>query len=179
MPAYISQQVWDGQMKKSNIILIGMPGCGKSTVGVVLAKNMGLRFMDSDICIQEQENCLLHEIIAREGIEGFLAIENRVNASLDVKNYVIATGGSAIYGAEAMEHLSAIGTIVYLKLPYEEIKERLGDLVKRGVTFKEGQTLLDLYEERIPLYEKYAEIIVDCDKKTIREIVHEIADMHI
>ena len=166
-------------MKKSNIILIGMPGCGKSTVGVVLAKNMGLRFMDSDICIQEQENCLLHEIIAREGIEGFLAIENRVNASLDVKNYVIATGGSAIYGAEAMEHLSAIGTIVYLKLPYEEIKERLGDLVKRGVTFKEGQTLLDLYEERIPLYEKYAEIIVDCDKKTIREIVHEIADMHI
>lgn len=179
MPAYTSQQVWDGQMKKSNIILIGMPGCGKSTVGVVLAKNMGLRFMDSDICIQEQENCLLHEIIAREGIEGFLAIENRVNASLDVKNYVIATGGSAIYGAEAMEHLSAIGTIVYLKLPYEEIKERLGDLVKRGVTFKEGQTLLDLYEERIPLYEKYAEIIVDCDKKTIREIVHEIADMHI
>lgn len=163
-------------MNKSNIILIGMPGCGKSTVGVVLAKNMGLRFLDSDICIQEQENCLLHEIIAREGMDGFLAIENRVNASLQVEKHVIATGGSAIYGVEAMEHLSEIGTIVYLKLPYEEIKERLGDLVKRGVTFREGQTLLDLYEERVPLYEKYADLIVDCDGKPIREIVHEIAD---
>lgn len=163
-------------MSKSNIILIGMPGCGKSTVGVVLAKNMGLRFLDSDICIQEQENCLLHEIIAREGMDGFLAIENRVNASLQVEKHVIATGGSAIYGVKAMEHLSEIGTIVYLKLPYEEIKERLGDLVKRGVTFREGQTLLDLYEERVPLYEKYADIIVDCDGKPIREIVHEIAD---
>ena len=163
-------------MSKSNIILIGMPGCGKSTVGVVLAKNMGLRFLDSDICIQEQENCLLHEIIAREGMDEFLAIENRVNASLQVEKHVIATGGSAIYGVKAMEHLSEIGTIVYLKLPYEEIKERLGDLVKRGVTFREGQTLLDLYEERVPLYEKYADIIVDCDGKPIREIVHEIAD---
>jgi shikimate kinase len=166
-------------MKKSNIILIGMPGCGKSTVGVVLAKNLGYRFLDSDICIQEQENCLLHEIIAREGMDGFLAIENQVNASLEVENHVIATGGSAIYGTEAMEHLSAIGTIVYLKLPYEEIKERLGDLVKRGVTFREGQTLLDLYEERVPLYEKYADITVDCIGKPIREIVHEIADKHI
>lgn len=162
--------------KKSNVVLIGMPGCGKSTVGVVLAKNMGFRFLDSDICIQEQEDCLLHEIIAREGMDGFLAIESRVNAALNVENHVIATGGSAIYGQEAMEHLRKIGTIVYLKLPYEEIKERLGDLVKRGVTFREGQTLLDLYEERVPLYEKYADIIIDCNKKVIRDIVYEIAD---
>jgi len=162
--------------KKSNVVLIGMPGCGKSTVGVVLAKNMGLRFLDSDICIQEQEDCLLHEIIANKGMDGFLAIENKVNASLNVKNHVIATGGSAIYGQEAMEHLREIGKIVYLKLPYEEIKERLGDLVKRGVTFREGQTLLDLYEERVPLYEKYADIIIDCNKKVIRDIVYEIAD---
>lgn len=162
--------------KKSNVVLIGMPGCGKSTVGVVLAKNMGFRFLDSDICIQEQENCLLHEIIAREGMDGFLAIESKVNATLDVENHVIATGGSAIYGQEAMEHLRKIGTVVYLKLPYEEIKERLGDLVKRGVTFREGQTLLDLYEERIPLYEKYADTTIDCDKKVIRDIVHEIAE---
>ena len=162
--------------KRNNVVLIGMPGCGKSTVGVVLAKNMGFQFMDSDICIQEQENSLLHEIIEREGMDGFLAIENRVNATLDVEEYVIATGGSAIYGAEAMEHLSEIGIIVYLKLPYEEIKERLGDLIERGVTFREGQTLLDLYEERIPLYEKYADIIMDCNGKAIREIVHEIAD---
>ena len=163
-------------VKKNNIVLIGMPGCGKSTVGVVLAKNIGFRFLDSDICIQEQENCLLHEIIAREGMDGFLAIENKVNASLNVKKHVIATGGSAIYGCEAMEHLKEIGTVVYLKLPYEEIKERLGDLVKRGVTFREGQTLFNLYEERIPLYEKYADITIECDKKVIRDIVHEITD---
>ena len=162
-------------MSKSNIILIGMPGCGKSTVGVVLAKNMGYRFLDSDICIQEQENCLLHEIIAREGMDGFLAIENRVNASLQVEKHVIATGGSAVYGVETMKHFAAIGTIVYLNLPYEEIKERLGDLVKRGVALKDGQTLRELYEERIPLYEKYAEITVDCHEKAIREIVAEIA----
>ena len=162
-------------MKKSNIILIGMPGCGKSTVGVVLAKNMGYRFMDSDICIQEQEDCLLHEIITREGLEGFLAIENKVNASLDVVKHVIATGGSAVYGAQAMTHLSEIGTIVYLQLPYEDIEERLGDLVRRGVALKEGQTLCGLYEERIPLYEKYAEITVDCHGKAIRDIVAEIA----
>ena len=163
--------------EKKNIILIGMPGCGKSTVGVVLAKNMGLRFLDSDICIQEQEDCLLHEIIARDGLEGFLAIENRVNASLDVTNHVIATGGSAIYGSDAMEHFKELGTIVYLQLPYEDIKKRLGDLVKRGVALREGQTLRNLYEERIPLYEKYADVVVNCHDKEIRDIVHEIAEI--
>lgn len=166
-----------GMNKKSNIILIGMPGAGKSTVGVVLAKNMGFCFMDSDICIQEQENCLLHEIISRDGLDGFLAIENRVNASLNIRNHVLATGGSAVYGSEAMEHLHQIGMIVYLQLPYEDIKERLGDLVKRGVALKENQTLLDLYQERVPLYEKYADVIVECHNKSIREIVTEIADM--
>lgn len=162
-------------MKKSNIILIGMPGCGKSTVGVVLAKNMGYRFLDSDICIQEQEERLLHEIIAEDGLEGFLVIENRVNASLQVQKHVIATGGSVVYGEEAMTHLGKTGTVVYLKLPYKDIEERLGDLVKRGVVLKDGQTLHELYEERVPLYEKYAEITVDCHKKAIREIVAEIA----
>lgn len=162
-------------MKKTNIVLIGMPGCGKSTVGVVLAKNQGLRFLDSDICIQEQEARLLHEIISEEGLEGFLAIENRVNASLDVEKCVIATGGSAIYGKDAMLHLGEIGTIVYLQLPYEDINARLGDLAKRGVALKNEQTLLDLYEERVPLYQKYAEIVVDCHGKEIREIVAEIA----
>lgn len=175
MPAYTSQQVWDGQMKKSNIILIGMPGCGKSTVGVVLAKNLGYRFLDSDICIQEREDRLLHEIISQEGLDGFLSIENEVNASLDVKRHVVATGGSAVYGKEAMLHLGEIGTIVYLRLPYKDIEERLGDLAKRGVAVKDGQTLYDLYEERIPLYEKYAEITVDCHDKAIRDIVAEIA----
>lgn len=161
--------------QEGNLVLIGMPGAGKSTVGVVLAKNMGLRFLDSDLCIQEEESRLLHEIIAQEGLDGFLAVENRVNASLQVKNTVIATGGSVVYGKEAMEHLSEIGTVVYLKLPYEEIRERLGDLTKRGVAFHKGQSLLDLYHERVPLYEKYAEITIDCDGRTIREIVAEIA----
>lgn len=162
--------------KEGNLILIGMPGAGKSTVGVVLAKNKGLRFLDSDLCIQEEQNRLLHEIIAQDGLDGFLEIENKVNASLQAKKSVIATGGSVVYGKEAMEHLSDIGTVIYLQLPYEAIKERLGDLTKRGVALKKGQSLKDLYEERIPLYEKYADITVDCYQKEIRQIVAEIAE---
>lgn len=162
--------------KEGNLILIGMPGAGKSTVGVVLAKNKGLRFLDSDLCIQEEQNRLLHEIIAQDGLDGFLEIENKVNASLQAKKSVIATGGSVVYGKEAMEHLSDIGTVIYLQLPYEAIKERLGDLTKRGVALKKGQSLKDLYEERIPLYEKYADITIDCYQKEIRQIVAEIAE---
>ena len=162
--------------KDGNLVLIGMPGAGKSTVGVVLAKNMGMRFLDSDLCIQEEENRRLHEIIAQEGLDAFLEIENRVNASLQAKNSVIATGGSVIYGKEAMKHLAEIGTVVYLQLPYEEIENRLGDLTKRGVAFHEGQSLLDLYQERVPLYENYAELTIDCHEKTIRDIVTEISD---
>lgn len=152
-----------------NIILIGMPGCGKSTVGVILAKIMGYRFLDSDLLIQEKENKLLSEIIACEGLNGFNRIENRVNASIDVNRSVIATGGSVVYGKDAMEHFKKIGIIVYIRLPYEEIANRLGDLTKRGVSIKEGQTLLDLYNERVPLYEKYADIIVDENGMTIPE----------
>ncbi len=152
-----------------NIILIGMPGCGKSTVGVILAKIMGYRFLDSDLLIQEKENKLLSEIIACEGLDGFNRIENRVNASIDVNRSVIATGGSVVYGKDAMEHFKKIGIIVYIRLPYEEIANRLGDLTKRGVSIKDGQTLLDLYNERVPLYEKYADIIIDENGMTIPE----------
>lgn len=162
-------------MKRNNVILIGMPGAGKSTVGVVLAKNLGYRFLDSDICIQEQEKMRLHEIISEKGLAAFLEIENRVNASLETEKNVIATGGSAIYGKEAMKHLSEMGTIVYLELPYEEIRDRLGDLSKRGVALKDNQTLLELYEERIPYYEKHANIVINCKGKGIREIVEELA----
>jgi shikimate kinase len=152
-----------------------MPGVGKSTIGVVLAKNLGIAFMDSDIVIQQVEKKKLHELIAEHGQEGFLEIEDRVNASLNPKTAIIATGGSVVYCENAMKHLNDIALICYLKLSYESIKERLGDLEERGVVLKEGQTLKNLYDERVPLYEKYANITVDCENKNIREIVMEIA----
>lgn len=161
-------------MNKDNVTLIGMPGVGKSTVGVVLAKVLGYRFMDSDLEIQEQMGKLLHELITEYGDEGFLEIENRVNAGLQVKHSVIATGGSAIYGKDAMDHLREISTVIYLRLPYEKLKERLGDLHKRGVVLKPGQTLKDLVDVRSPLYEKYAHIIVDEGDLDIRGVVEKI-----
>lgn len=164
-------------MAKKNVVLIGMPGAGKSTVGVVLAKKLGYRFIDSDLVIQDKYGKLLHELIEEHGVEGFWKIENEVNASIDTQNSVIATGGSAVYGAEAMEHLREIGKVVYLKLPYEEVAERLGDLNARGVTLMPGQTLADLYEERMPLYEKYAHIVVECRGKVLRELATEVAEI--
>ena len=158
-----------------NVILIGMPGSGKSTVGVVLAKKLGYQFLDSDLVIQETCGKLLYQLIEEKGEAGFLMLENEINASIIAQNTVIATGGSAVYGKEAMAHFSNIGQIVYLQLPYEELKERLGDLHERGVVLKRGYTLLDLYEERIPLYEKYADITIDCKGKGIRQVVEEIA----
>lgn len=160
---------------KNNIVLIGMPGAGKSTVGVVLAKVVGHKFVDSDLVIQETYGKLLHELITEHGLDGFLEIENQVNAKLHTTKSIIATGGSVIYGKEAMEHLQEIGFVVYLKLSLESIAERLGDLQQRGVALKEGWGLKELYEERIPLYEKYADLTIDCEEKSIREITEEIA----
>jgi shikimate kinase len=162
-------------MKQKNIVLIGMPGAGKSTVGVVLAKKLGYAFLDSDLVIQSREGKLLHEIIEAHGVEQFWSIEEEANLSINAVRTVIATGGSVIYGGRAMEHLGQGGVIVYLKLSCEEIARRLGDLNERGVTLRKGQNLQMLYEERIPLYEKYADITVACEKLTIREIVEEIA----
>ena len=152
-----------------NIILIGMPGVGKSTIGVILAKEIGYQFIDADLLIQRQEGRLLKDIIASEGVDGFIEIENKVNAAVDVTEAVIATGGSAVYGKEAMEHYKQTGTIVYLKCPYRILRKRLGDLKGRGVVLKDGQTLRDIYEERSLLYEKYADIIVDENKKGLEE----------
>lgn len=161
---------------KSNLVLIGMPGAGKSTVGVVLAKKLGYAFIDSDLVIQEKEKRLLHEIISSDGLSAFLEIENRVNASLETQHSVIATGGSVVYGAQAMAHLQEIGTVIYLKLSYEAIANRLGDLHERGVALKENQTLLELYEERIPLYEHYADVTIDCEKLQLREVAEQIME---
>lgn len=146
---------------RSNITLIGMPASGKSTVGVLLAKRLGYSFVDVDLVIQEKTGKLLKEIIAEQGTEGFLAVEDTVNRELAVRRSVIAPGGSVIYGEAAMAHLKEISTVVYLKLSYRDVKRRLGDLEDRGVALKDGMTLRDLYNERVPLYEKYADITVD------------------
>lgn len=154
-----------------NIVLIGMPGAGKSTAGVVLAKVLGYRFVDADLLIQQEENRLLHEIIQEEGTEGFLAIEERVNEGIRAEKSVIATGGSVVYGAGAMEHLRSIGTIIYLKLSFELLEKRLHNIKGRGVVLKEGQSLRDLYEERAPLYEKYADITIEEENCGVEETI--------
>ncbi|MCI9559751.1 MAG: shikimate kinase [Lachnospiraceae bacterium] len=145
---------------KSNITLIGMPASGKSTVGVLLAKRLGFSFLDVDLMIQEKTGKLLKEIIAQEGMEGFLRVEERINQTIQTVHTVIAPGGSVIYGPKAMKHLKDISQIVYLKLSYEEVVRRLGDLTDRGVAVREGMTLRDLYQERVPLYESYADLTI-------------------
>ena len=154
-----------------NIVLIGMPAVGKSTVGVVVAKRLGYEFVDTDLLIQKQEKRLLKEIIAQEGNDGFLAIENQVNRDLDVENAVIAPGGSVVYCEEAMEHYKKTGTVVYLKVSYETIDRRIQNAKSRGVVLKEGQTLKDLYEERVCLFEKYADYTICEDGLTIEETI--------
>lgn len=152
-----------------NIILTGMPGVGKSTIGVILAKELGYQFVDSDLLIQQQEEKLLKDIIAEKGVDGFLVVENQVNASIRTEHSVIATGGSAVYGKEAMEHFKKTGVVVYLKCSYEALEKRLGDLKGRGVVLKDGQTLRDIYEERSVLYEKYADFVIVEDGRDIEE----------
>lgn len=158
----------------NNIILIGMPACGKSTIGVNLAKLAGYDFVDSDLLIQRREGKLLRELIRDEGVDGFIAIENKVNKSIEVRRSVIATGGSAVYGQEAMEHFRQLGTVVYLKQPLKELQKRLGNLTYRGVVCRGGNTVEALYKERTPLYEKYAHITVDAYGCSVDELVEAV-----
>ncbi len=160
----------------NNIILIGMPGAGKSTAGVVLAKILGYEFIDSDLVIQREEKKLLKDIIAEQGVDGFISVENRVNSSISCDRSVIATGGSVVYGKEAMNHLKELGTVVYLKLSYDNIADRLSDIKGRGVVLKNGQTLKDLYDERTPLYEKYADFVINEDNLTIEDTIKSIIE---
>ena len=163
-------------MNRDNIILIGMPGVGKSTIGVVLAIVLGYQFVDADLLIQEAEGKLLSELIEENGTDGFIEIENRVNSQIQTHRSVIATGGSVIYGKEAMEHLKSIGTVVYLKQNLRVLQRRLRNLKGRGVVLKEGQTLADLYKERTVLYEKYADITVDQYKQTIQQTLKAVQE---
>lgn len=146
-----------------NIILIGMPGCGKSTVGVLLAKRLGYRYMDVDLLIQEEAGARLFEILRDKGGDYFAALEDRVGASIDASRTVIATGGSMVYGEAAMAHLKRIGKVVYLRVPLAELEHRVNNFETRGILMQEGQTLADIFAERTPLYERYADITVDCN----------------
>ena len=162
-------------MTKNCLTLIGMPASGKSSVGVVLAKKTGRRFIDGDLLIQEQSGKLLKDLIAERGDDGFRALEDETLAALETENAVIAPGGSVIYGEKAMARLKALGKVIYLKLSYPAIQRRLGDLTARGVSIKEGQTLRDLYRERTVLYEKYADLVIDENGLSTRKVVEAIA----
>lgn len=159
---------------KSNLILIGMPASGKSTVGVILAKVIGYDFIDSDLLIQRREGMRLSEIIKKKGVSGFIEVENDVNASIEATRSVIATGGSAVYGEEAMRHFREIGAVIYLQVDYEVIRRRLRNIQQRGVALREGQTLRELYDERCALYEKYADLIVREGSGEIEDVVARI-----
>ena len=162
-------------MKKDNIILIGMPGSGKSTLGVVLAKKIGYSFIDSDIVIQDTYKKTLEQLIEENGDTGFIKIENDVNCLISPEHTIIATGGSAVYGSGAMKHLKKIGTVVYLRVSEMDLNERLGSLKERGVVSNGKTTVKEIFEDRKALYEKYADITVDLEGKTLRESVEELA----
>ncbi len=157
-----------------NIVLIGMPGAGKSTVGVILAKALGRTFIDTDIVIQENAGRLLQEIIDREGPGAFLKIEEKTILSLHCHNSVIATGGSVVFSQKAMESLKKEGVVIYLAISFEEMEERLRNITTRGIVLFSGESLSDMYHERVPLYEKYADITVDCSKGDFEDIVEKV-----
>lgn len=160
-----------------NIILIGMPAVGKSTVGVVVAKRIGYEFIDTDLLIQKQEKRLLKEIIAEEGNDGFLEIENQVNRDLKAEHAVISPGGSVVYCEEAMQHFKKIGVVIYLHATYEDIYKRITNAKNRGVVLKEGQTLKDLYDERVRLFEKYADYTVSEEGLSLEETIDMVLEL--
>lgn len=157
-----------------NIILIGMPGSGKSTVGVVLAKALGLRFLDVDLLIQEREGALLQELIDSRGVEAFLDLERDAILSLDCRGTVIAPGGSCVCREESVAHMRGLGTVVYLELPLADVEGRIRNLASRGIALRPGQTLADVYRYRAPLYEKCAHITVPCGGRSLTETVEEV-----
>ena len=157
-----------------NITLIGMPGAGKSTIGVILAKSLLCDFTDTDLIIQKNTGKSLCDILNEKGTEGFLKLENDIICRQNFENAVIATGGSAVYGEEAMAKLKKISTVVFLDVSVSELEKRLSNIKTRGVAMKEGTTIVDLYNERLPLYKKYADITLDCTGLTAEECVDKI-----
>ena len=162
------------EMNNANISLIGMPGVGKSSVGILLAKASGRDFIDTDILIQNRYGTLLPMLIDQYGYDGFIALEAQVIMSLKCKRAVIAPGGSVVYSAPAMDHLKSISMIYYLELSLENLERRLNDMQQRGVLLRPGQSLRSLYEERRPWYEHYADRTIQCDDKNIEAVLRDI-----
>ncbi len=160
----------------SNIILIGMSGAGKSTLGVLLAKALGLSFTDTDLLIQQTEGKLLQRVIDEDGLSYFMGAEERVVCGVEADGAVIATGGSVVYSEAAMAHLKALGQVIYLKVNFAELAGRLSNIKSRGIVFKGSQDLRSVYEERLPLYERYADLTVDCTGRDIASCVEQILE---
>ena len=154
-----------------NIILVGMSGAGKSTLGVLLAKATGKLFVDTDIIIQQKTKRLLQDIIDNDGTDAFLKLEEEILLSVNEENTVIATGGSAVYSEKAMEHFAKSGKIIYLHVDFAEIEKRVTNITTRGIVLKNGKSLADAFDERKPLYDKYADVVIDCTGNTVEESV--------
>lgn len=157
-----------------NIVLIGMPGSGKSTIGVLLAKNLAFQFIDSDLVIQEKTGMRLQKYIDQYGTEAFSRLEDQINSEIQADHAVIATGGSAVYGKNAMRHFSEIATVVYLRVSFGALQHRIKDFSTRGIVVPNGKTFQDVYKERVPLYEQYADVTVDTEGKEFWDVVEEI-----
>lgn len=160
----------------TNIVLIGMPGAGKSTVGVILAKAMKKKFVDTDLLIQEETGRHLQEILDTDGPAAFRKIEEETVLSHSFRNTVIATGGSVVLGERAMEHLMRGSAVVYLEVPFPEIEKRLSNITTRGIVLEKGQSLRTIYDQRVPLYEKYADITVNCSGHDFERVVAKILE---
>lgn len=161
-------------MNKENIILIGMPGSGKSTCGVLAAKALLKNFFDTDLLFQGLEEKRLQDIIDDDGIEYFLSAEERAILSLDINATVVATGGSVVYIDKSMEHLKKSGKVIYLHLSYDTMVDRIKNITTRGVVVKEGDSLEDMYNERLPMYQKWADVVINCDNNTVEQTVEKI-----